>query len=180
MFQTKKYITDRQGQSSPNRFQYLQQLVQEYSTTDSLEAKQQVLANLANFSYDPVNYNWLWEINVVDLFIYALYQEDKLLQEFGMGGLANICLEPRHQHYIASDPKHIDVITSYIRTKRTNITTNTILNALVTLMLLLDSQNQSSILTNDLKDGITRLQADSTNPAISTMATLFLQDYYLQ
>ncbi|CAO3580487.1 unnamed protein product [Absidia cylindrospora] len=176
MFQTRKYITDRHGQSSPNRLQYLQQLVQEYSTTDSLESKQQVLANLANFSYNPVNYNWLWEINVV---IFS-YVKDKLLQEFGMGGLANICLEPRHQYYIASDPKHIDIITSYVRTKRSNITTNTILNALVTLMLLLGSEDQSSILTNDLKGGITRLQADTTNSAISNMATLFLQDYYLK
>jgi len=34
-----------------------------------LEAKYQVLANLANFAYDPINYDWLFELNVVDLFI---------------------------------------------------------------------------------------------------------------
>lgn len=89
MFHSKKQISQRHGRDKPNRLQYLQQLVQEYTTTHDLgkrmpspslewihlqgcvfvEAQQQVLANLANFAYDPVNYDWLWEVNVVDLFL---------------------------------------------------------------------------------------------------------------
>lgn len=34
-----------------------------------IEAKQQVLANLANFAYDPINFNMLWDLKVVDLFL---------------------------------------------------------------------------------------------------------------
>ena len=76
-----------------NRPDYLQELVNEYQDTKDkgkynniyweiitlimklmnvdnfLEAKYQVLANLANFAYDPINYDWFFELNIIDLFI---------------------------------------------------------------------------------------------------------------
>ena len=33
------------------------------------EAKREVLANLANFAYDPVNYEYMRTLNVADLFL---------------------------------------------------------------------------------------------------------------
>lgn len=33
------------------------------------ESKEQVLANLANFAYDPINYEHFKKLNVVDLFL---------------------------------------------------------------------------------------------------------------
>jgi hypothetical protein len=33
------------------------------------DAKHQVLANLANFAYDPINYDFLWQLNIIDLFL---------------------------------------------------------------------------------------------------------------
>lgn len=33
------------------------------------ESKQEVLANLANFAYDPVNYEYMRTLNVIDLFL---------------------------------------------------------------------------------------------------------------
>ena len=33
------------------------------------EAKQQVLANLANFAYDPINYEHFRQLNILDLFL---------------------------------------------------------------------------------------------------------------
>ncbi|KAI8081387.1 uncharacterized protein BX664DRAFT_340282 [Halteromyces radiatus] len=178
MFQSKKYIASRHGQSSPNRYEYLQQLAHEYTSTNDIEAKQQVLANLANFAYDPGNYDWLWDINVVDLFLDALDNDDILLQEFGLGGLANICLEPRHQYYIVSDPKYIKAISRYICSRPNNATNNTILNALTTLLLLLNSQTQEVILTEELKQGLIQLRTDVKYTTISRMAGLFLHDYY--
>ena len=44
------------------------------------EAKKQVLANLANFSYDPINFAYLKELNVVDLFLGKFLQRLKILQ----------------------------------------------------------------------------------------------------
>lgn len=32
-------------------------------------SKEQILANLANFAYDPINYGYLRQLNVIDLFI---------------------------------------------------------------------------------------------------------------
>ena len=33
------------------------------------EAKHQVLANLANFAYDPINYEHIRKLNILDLFL---------------------------------------------------------------------------------------------------------------
>lgn len=80
----------RPSQKGSDRGEYLSQLVQEYLVTRSLgkyclpwqrvhglncssEAKQQVLANLANFAYDPINYEHLWQANAIDLFISMVY-----------------------------------------------------------------------------------------------------------
>uniref|UniRef100_A0A5F8GXU8 Armadillo repeat containing 7 n=1 Tax=Monodelphis domestica TaxID=13616 RepID=A0A5F8GXU8_MONDO len=46
------------------RLEYLQALVTEFQETASQEAKEQVLANLANFAYDPNNYQYLRELQV--------------------------------------------------------------------------------------------------------------------
>ena len=35
----------------------------------SLESKLQILANLANFAYGPINYEYLRILNVIELFI---------------------------------------------------------------------------------------------------------------
>ena len=40
-----------------------------YFASFLLESKLQVLANLANFAYDPINYEHLRKLNVVDLFL---------------------------------------------------------------------------------------------------------------
>ncbi|KAM4844708.1 armadillo repeat-containing protein 7 isoform 4-T4 [Thomomys bottae] len=44
------------------RLGYLQALVTEFQETQSRDAKEQVLANLANFAYDPNNYQYLRQL----------------------------------------------------------------------------------------------------------------------
>ncbi|XP_030744092.1 armadillo repeat-containing protein 7 isoform X3 [Echinops telfairi] len=46
------------------RLGYLQALVTEFQQTESPDAKEQVLANLANFAYDPSNYQYLRPLRV--------------------------------------------------------------------------------------------------------------------
>ncbi|XP_075418310.1 armadillo repeat-containing protein 7 isoform X2 [Tenrec ecaudatus] len=46
------------------RLGYLQALVTEFQETESQDAKEQVLANLANFAYDPNNYQYLRQLRV--------------------------------------------------------------------------------------------------------------------
>ena len=55
------------------------------------DAKEQVLANLANFSYDPVNYDYLRELKVTTLFLETLSENNKTLVRFAIAGICNLC-----------------------------------------------------------------------------------------
>ncbi|CAO3637003.1 unnamed protein product [Cunninghamella echinulata] len=178
MFQSKAFIEKRHGQNSLNKLQYFQQLINEYTTTDNLEAKQQVLANLANFSYNPINYNWLWEVNVIDIYLEALKDQDTTLQEFALGGLANICLEPRHQYYLLENQDHINSIIYFLQIKENKSTINIIINTLTILLLLISTDYHSKILSEDLKQKLIQLQQNTSNTTIQNMISLLLQDYY--
>lgn len=57
-----------------------------------LEMKKQVLANLANFAYDPINYEFLRELGVLDLFLDLLSDGNIILKQFAIGGICNLCL----------------------------------------------------------------------------------------
>ncbi|XP_045428298.1 armadillo repeat-containing protein 7 isoform X1 [Pipistrellus kuhlii] len=67
------------------RLGYLQALVTEFQETESQDAKEQVLANLANFAYDPSNYPYLRQLQVLDLFLDSLSEENETLVEFAIG-----------------------------------------------------------------------------------------------
>ncbi|KAL9555569.1 hypothetical protein MBANPS3_002289 [Mucor bainieri] len=200
MFQSKAYIERRHGKTGTDRAYYLNQLAQEYKSTESkgefgvladlqchhltcngytqhTEAKQQVLANLANFAYDPINYNTLWDLHVVDLLLDALTDSDPLLREFGVGGLANICLEPRHHEYIMSQPAFRHNIVQCLKTE---LSLNTKVNAMTTLMQLITAENYTTILTDELRLHLQRIQTDKQQVQASNMAALFLLDYYHQ
>ncbi|XP_060250997.1 armadillo repeat-containing protein 7 isoform X2 [Ovis aries] len=66
------------------RLGYLQALVTEFQETQSQDAKEQVLANLANFAYDPGNYQYLRQLQVLDLFLDSLSEENETLVEFAI------------------------------------------------------------------------------------------------
>ncbi|KAI9496659.1 hypothetical protein BDB00DRAFT_869237 [Zychaea mexicana] len=170
------------GQPGNDRKFYLSQLVQEYHTTKDIEAKQQVLANLGNFAYDSINHNWLWQANAIDVFFDALEQQDSLLQEFGAGGIANICLDPQHYQYILSNTKHIESINAIVEdgTRHdTSTTTDAVVNAMTTLMLLINDTSHQVILTDALKTSLLRLKQNrQVDTRIITVATLFLTDYF--
>lgn len=50
-----------------------------------LEAKEQILANLANFAYDPRNMEALRMLQVTELFLDMLTEENENFVEFGIG-----------------------------------------------------------------------------------------------
>lgn len=78
------------------RRRYLNQLVQEFQTTTSMECKQQVLANLANFAYDPYNYHFFQEIGVIPIFLAELrVNRDPTLSDFAIAGICNCVADPR-------------------------------------------------------------------------------------
>ena len=57
-----------------------------------LDAKQQVLANLANFAYDPINYEFIRKLHIIDLFLDEIDNTNENITEFAIGGLCNLCL----------------------------------------------------------------------------------------
>ncbi|KAJ8659365.1 hypothetical protein O0I10_004725 [Lichtheimia ornata] len=171
----------RPSKKESDRGEFLSQLVQEYLVTRSLEAKQQVLANLANFAYDPINYEHLWQANAIDLFINGLEDPDPSLREFGTGGLANVCSDPNHRQYIFLQPECIDALKKTVSdaVNSTQAQDETVINAMTTLMLLIEPSSQQAICTHDLKKGLEQLRSsEDKNPRVRTMATLFLNDYF--
>ena len=69
MFTSKAKLERKTGKRGMGRFQYLQALVTEFQDTSKHDFKLQVLANLANFAYDPVNYDFFRQLNILDLFL---------------------------------------------------------------------------------------------------------------
>ena len=69
MFTSKAKLEQKTGKWGIGRFKYLQALVTEFQDTSRHEYKLQVLANLANFAYDPVNYDYFRQLNILDLFL---------------------------------------------------------------------------------------------------------------
>ena len=69
MFSSKEYLAKKTGPWGVGRFRYLQALVTEFQDTNKQEHKLQVLANLANFAYDPINYEHFRRLNILDLFL---------------------------------------------------------------------------------------------------------------
>ncbi|KAL4364740.1 hypothetical protein AHAS_Ahas07G0036300 [Arachis hypogaea] len=91
---------ERTGKYGSPRFQYLQELVTQFqNTTDEgilffllfLKKQKRILANLANFAYDPYNYNFLRQLNVLELFLDCMTEPNEKLVEFGVGGICNCC-----------------------------------------------------------------------------------------
>lgn len=56
------------------------------------EAQEQVTANLANFAYDPINFEYLREALAIELFLELLANVNPKLVRHGIAGICNICL----------------------------------------------------------------------------------------
>lgn len=54
------------------------------------EAKREVLANLANFAYDPINYEYIKQLHILDIFLEQLSESSEDLIHFGLAGLCNL------------------------------------------------------------------------------------------
>lgn len=83
------------------------------------DAKCQVLANLANFAYDPINYGYIRDVGVLDIFLHVVKNEtDEKLLRFAIAGICNLCLgkcntQQTFFNYFWPFLKHIHIITNY-------------------------------------------------------------------
>jgi hypothetical protein len=99
---SKMHLSGKVEKGSPEhkleRRRYLDHLIREFRDEEtSKEAKHQVLANLANFSYDPYNFAFFREKGIVELFVEQLghsNNNDPKLIEFAVAGLCNCAPDP--------------------------------------------------------------------------------------
>ncbi|KAM9837189.1 armadillo repeat-containing protein 7 [Aulostomus maculatus] len=153
-----------------DRFEYLQNLVTEFQDTDSDEAKEQVLANLANFAYDPKNTGYLRELQVADLFLDMLTEDSDNLVEFGMGGLCNLSMDPGCRDIILQS-NGVALVTHCLSSQREE----TVLSAITTLMNLNTPSSRCDITDPAILQCMLRFSL-SESPRLRNLAAVFLQD----
>ncbi|XP_071145640.1 armadillo repeat-containing protein 7-like [Mytilus edulis] len=171
MFSTKEQLDKRTGPYGIGRLSYLQSLVTEYQDTNSLESKQQVLANLANFAYDPVNYDYFRTLNVLDLFLDAIEETDDQLVEFAVGGICNCCLDKENKEYILKN-NGVQLVIKCLSSSNEE----TVLSAITTLMYLTTPNSKTEICSVPVVECMLRF-SQASNKRIGNLAKVFLQDY---
>ncbi|XP_048514475.1 armadillo repeat-containing protein 7-like isoform X2 [Athalia rosae] len=170
MFTTKQKLIERTGKNKIGRFEFLKLLVEEFRTSKS-KAKTQVLANLANFAYDPLNYEYLRQLRVIDLFLHLLSGDNKEFVRFAIGGICNLCLDPENKEYI--NHSHGPQIISSLLTSTDE---ETILSVITTLMFLMTPNSNPLINSPETIHSMLCFSEDS-NPRIRNLASIFLKDY---
>ncbi|XP_046586529.1 armadillo repeat-containing protein 7 [Neodiprion lecontei] len=171
MFTRKEQLIARTGKNKVGRFEFLKLLTNEFKTSKSKEAKTQVLANLVNFAYDPINYEYLRKLRVIDLFLYLLSEDDKDFVRFSIGGICNLCLDPQNKDYIIHS-HGVQAVSSLL----TSSDEETVLSAITTLMFLITPFSKPLITSPEIIESMIYF-SNSSNIRIKNLATIFLTDY---
>uniref|UniRef100_A0A8D2AXX4 Armadillo repeat-containing protein 7 n=1 Tax=Sciurus vulgaris TaxID=55149 RepID=A0A8D2AXX4_SCIVU len=137
------------------------------------DAKEQVLANLANFAYDPSNYQYLRQLQVVDLFLDSLSEENETLVEFAIGGLCNLCSDRANKDYILQ-AGGISLITNCLSSPNEE----TVLSAVTTLMYLSSpgASSHPELTSTPVVQCMLRFSL-SANTRLRNLAQIFLEDF---
>ncbi|KAK2187129.1 hypothetical protein NP493_177g01033 [Ridgeia piscesae] len=174
MFSTREQLDRKTGPYGIGRQSYLQSLVTEFQDTDSDDTRKQVLANLANFAYDPINYEYMRQLNVIDLFLDSMNDPNEKLVDFAAGGLCNLCLDRQNKEFILKNNG-----VSLMKNALSSTNEETVLSAITCLMFLVTPQSKSEITSLPIIDAMLRFSS-SKNSRLSNLASVFLQDYCTQ
>ncbi|CAL9091244.1 unnamed protein product [Musa textilis] len=174
MFTNDKRQAERTGRHGTPRAQYLQELVAEFQNTTNEESKERIVANLANFAYDPYNYAFLrQQLNVLELFLDCITEPNEKLIESGIGGICNSCVDPENSAMIiqcGGIPLVIQCLSSSDR--------STVTYALGALYYLCNSSSKKEILKPEVIEVIRRYAVSgSLNVMFSNLANAFLDKH---
>ncbi|XP_008244519.1 PREDICTED: armadillo repeat-containing protein 7 [Prunus mume] len=174
MFTNERRQEERTGRSGTPRLQYLQELVSQFqNTTDDEETKEKIVANLANFAYDPYNYAFLRQLNVLELFVDCITEPNEKLVEFGLGGICNCCADPANAVVITQCggiPLVIQCLSSPVR--------NTVNYAIGSLYYLCNASNKGEIMKPEVVDVMKRYAAaKEVSVSFSNLAKAFLDKH---
>ncbi|XP_072747105.1 armadillo repeat-containing protein 7-like [Anoplolepis gracilipes] len=171
MFSTKARLIQRTGKNGVGRYDFLKLLANEYRTTKSKEAKEQVLANLANFAYDPINYGYMRQLQIIDIFLDTLSEDNQNLVCFAISGMCNLCLDAINKIYILRN-RGIELVSSLLFSPDEDI----VLSAISTLMFLITPESKNKITSAEIIKRMLEFSCD-TNIRIKNLAIIFLNDY---
>jgi len=173
MFSSKARLIKRTGKNSIGRYDFLKLLATEYKTTSSKDAQEQVLANLANFAYDPINYGYIRQLKIIDIFLNALSENNPKLVRFGIAGLCNLCLDAINKLYILRN-RGIELVSSLLSSEDENI----LLTVITTLMFLVTPESVDEITSPKIIKRMLELSVESyEHTRVKNIAILFLDDY---
>lgn len=170
MFSTKRQLIKRTGKNGVGRYDFLKLLATEYKTTKSKDAKEQTLGNLANFAYDPINYGYMRQLQIIDLFLYALSESNPRLVRFAIGGICNLSLDPINRIYILRN-QGVELVSSLLSSQDDQI----LLSAVSSLMFLTTPESRSKTTTPEIIKEMTKLTS-SDNTRVKNLAIIFLDD----
>jgi len=171
MFSTKARLIKRTGKNGVGRYDFLQLLATEYKTTKSKDAKEQVLANLANFAYDPINYGYMRQLQIINIFLNALSENNPRLVRFAIGGICNLCLDAINKIYILRN-RGVELVSSLLSSQDEDVA----LSAISILMFLMTPESRNEITSAETIKRILELSL-SDNIRIKNLAIIFLDDY---
>lgn len=198
MFATPGSLKKRTGKADLNRFSYLKQLVEEYKSSETTEDKrEQVLANLGNFAYDPINYEYFRRLGIIDLFMenLSLFRNHKdksfnlKILNFSIAGICNLCLDSINRKYLLENDL-INLMLNCLSIEMSIENIEIVLNILTVLLFMVENGNENETEQNQcLKSQILNFKNESVNfeslidqfskldnKRISNLACLLLND----
>lgn len=134
-----------------------------------------MLANLSNFSYDPINYGYLKKSKVLDIFFRTLRNPDQALVLHATAGICNLCSYFQFQPFILQ-PEPLKDLKTLLISGGTSCDCK--LNILTTFYLII-TQNlltKDLICTPDLVGAAMHLRSSSCRN-LANIATLFVKDF---
>ncbi|KAI5642237.1 hypothetical protein NE865_05599 [Phthorimaea operculella] len=171
MFSNKAQLKKRTPENGTDRESFLSLLVDEYINTTSFDAKCQVLANLANFAYDPINYGYIRDVGVLDIFLYVLKNEtNSRLLHFATAGICNLSVDPLNAEYILTHAG-LNPIVALLKCDHTDIVSD----AITTLIYLYNQQTEPEIKNPEVIETVQKL-SEMDDKQIANLAAVFLQD----
>lgn len=171
MFTTKTTLRQRTPENGTNREQYLSLLLKEFINAKSKDARYQVLANLANFAYDPINYEYIRDLGILDILLEQLANgDDEKLKYFASAGLCNLCADPKNCEEVVKNggiQLFIDALSSE--------NDETVLNVITTLIYLTNHVTKPIIASENVINRMLQLKG-SANRRLYNLAVIFLED----
>ncbi|KAL3527404.1 hypothetical protein ACH5RR_012060, partial [Cinchona calisaya] len=173
MFANSRRQEERTAKYGTPRMQYLQELASQFQNTTDEETKERIAANLANFAYDPFNYNFLHQLNVLELFLDCITEPNEKLVELGVGGIYNASADPLNAAVVMQSggvPLVIHCLSSPVRSMMNY--------ALGALYYLCNTSSKEDILKPEVVDVIKRYaSAGAVSVSFSNLAQAFLDKH---